>query len=350
MVDSPRNEILHGDLFDVLPDLPDGAVDAVVTDPPYNFDGLFGEEWDEFDDSHAYQEWCCKWAEECYRLLPPGGHLLAFGSNRQHHRLFAGLEDAGFEIRDTITWVYGNGMVTSRDVGKQLANDECVDSETAERFAGTGTRLKPAAEFVAIARKPLAEDTVAENVAEYGTGALNVDAVRIPVVGRDRGRHPPNVAFDEAASDALDEQSGERGHGHWTGEDTDGYGEDREYTGPGDYGESGGASRFFYTSKASESERTLDGRIENDHISVKPVDMMEYLVKLAAVEGQLVLDPFAGTGSTLVASKNVHRDFLGVEREDEWVNVAKARVGLQPDDPDSLVEDDQTTLGGYDDE
>lgn len=344
-MDTPVNEVIEGDLFDVLPDFSPESVDAVVTDPPYYFDGLLGAEWDEFDGVGDYQQWCQRWAEECFRVMKPGAHLLAFGGNRQHHRLFVGIEDAGFEIRDTMTFLYGNGLPKSRNIEAAL---EDIDSERAERYSGFGTQLKPGVEFVVVARKPIAEDTMAENVAEHGTGALNIDACRVESPEAPSGRHPANVSFDETAADMLDEQSGERSHGHWTGEDTDGYGEDREYEGPGEYGDTGGASRFFYTSKASSSERTIDGLIENEHVSVKPLDLMEYLVRLVTTPEQVVLDPFAGTGTTLRACKNEHRRFIGIERESEWAEIARARVGLSPDDPESLLaDDDQTTLDRY---
>ncbi len=338
----PKNTVICGDLFDELPTYSAESVDAVVTDPPYFFDGLFGEEWDDFEDEKTYQKWCQEWGEECFRILKPGAHLLAFGSNRQHHRLFTGLEDAGFKIKDTITWHYGNGMVKSRNVSSMASDEQDVPD-------GLGTQLKPSTEFVVVAQKPIQEDTIAENVSVYGVGALNIDETRVGVVGREKGRHPANTIFDEDASTRLDDQSGELSHGHWTGEDTDGYGEEREYTGPGDYGTTGGASRFFYTSKASTAERTLDGRIENDHISVKPVDLMEYLVRMVSTKGQFVVDPFTGTGTTLRACKNLHRDFLGVELDEKWADVSRARVGLAAENPEVLLtDDDQTTLTNYD--
>jgi site-specific DNA-methyltransferase (adenine-specific) len=274
-----------------------------------------GQDWDDFE-PREYQKWCEKWAAKTLRVLKPGGHLLAFSGNRTHHRLSAGVEDSGFEIRDTVTWHYGTGFPKNSD-----------------------TLLKPATEFVTLARSPLSEDTVNKNVQTHGTGALNIDGARVEyestddlkqvksknpgrndsvtsqVYGHDRpqqkvdvsGRHPPNVVFDDQTSRELD-----RGMGKSPGM---------------------GPSRYFYTSKSSRKERTLEGKIENEHPTVKPTDLMEWLVRLVTTESQTVLDPFAGTGTTCLSAKNTSRRFIGIEKNPKWADVARVRCGLAAVDP-----------------
>lgn len=344
-----KNSILTGDCMDVIGELPANSVHAIVTDPPYGLN-FMGEDWDNFrrknnqadsgrddvfgrtsstspahgaeTDGERYQEWCEDWAREVKHALKPGGHLLAFSGNRTHHRLFSGVEDAGFEIRDTITWHYGSGFPKGLNVSN-----------------GWNTTLKPATEFVAVGRAPLSEGKVAENVQTHGTGALNIGETRIgyestddlkktkaknpgregdvtsEVYGNDRpqqkvdvsGRHPPNVTLDSEAAEKLDRSMGEL---------------------PGD-----GPSRYFYTSKASSRERTLDGKIENKHPTVKPTDLMQWLVTLVTSKGQTVLDPFAGTGTTCLSAKKTSRKFIGIEKEPKWADVARVRCGLAADDP-----------------
>jgi site-specific DNA-methyltransferase (adenine-specific) len=372
-----NTDIIHtGDAFDVLPDLLDESIHACVTDPPYGL-AFMGRDWDDFEPKE-YQEWCEEWAREVKRVLKPGGHLLAFSGNRTHHRLFAGVEDAGFEIRDTITWHYGSGFPKALDVSKQ----------DVDGWDGFKTALKPATEYVVVARKPLSEGTIAENVQTHGTGALNIDGTRVEAgerpdrshdgtgrntnsminkhrddptspIGDSRtadgttteGRYPSNVVFDELAAGELDTQVGTLESGA-TPKARDGIGSERVYqsaSGQEDLEEriendAGGPSRYFYTSKASKAERTLDGKIDNAHPTVKPADLMEWLVTLVTAEGQTVLDPFAGSGTTCRAAKDLARRFVGVERQAKWADVARVRCGLTPDDP-SVVRDDDAQSG-----
>jgi len=355
----------HGDCLDVLRSLPDASVDSVVTDPPYNL-SFMGKGWDTFpirkrgqggtginsehaggvefkasaEASHAFQQWCEAWATECLRVLKPGGHLLAFGGTRTWHRLACAVEDAGFEVRDSIAWLYGSGFPKSLDVSKAIdkaqgatgtygepksaahagwidrgrmrgdegeegwqrpwMQDEGAVSNAARRylpgsteaqaFAGWGTALKPAFEPVVVARKPLA-GTVAANVLEHGTGALNIDGCRVGDGGQlswaeprgigymgggsnagavaatenAKGRWPANVVLDESQAAALDEQSGESRDGVAVNRNKDPRAEKpHEVYGGGwlngdlpdrTYGGAGGASRFFYVAKADASER-----------------------------------------------------------------------------------------------
>lgn len=434
------NDIHQGDAFDVLADLPDESIHAVVCDPPYGL-AFMGRSWDDFE-PREYQEWCEKWARECLRVLKPGGHLLAFSGNRTHHRLFSGVEDAGFEIRDTLTWHYGSGFPKALDVSKAIddkvgeegdygapkseraakeieyassdkgstwhegferpwmddedaiernAREYVPGSDGARKWNGWKTHLKPATEFVVCARKPL-PGTVAECVLEHGTGAMNIDGCRVDAEERtkyeketagtpgnslegskdgslngntgigttDLGRYPSNLILDETAAAELDREvgtltSGSRESGIYDGAGDTAYGEFDETNLPSLEASEGGPSRYFYTSKATKAERTLDGRIDNTHPTVKPQDLMEWLVRLVAAEGQIVLDPFAGSGTTCKAAKVFGRRFVGIEKQAKWADVARVRCGLTPVDPSHVrPDDDQAGLeafadGGSDD-
>lgn len=471
------NRIIEGDAFDVLDELPGESVHAVVTDPPYALgDGFMSRDWDSFSDSHEYQAWTQRWATKALQVLKPGGHLLAFGGNTRHHRLFAGVEDAGFTVRDTVTFHFGSGFPKALDVSKSIdkrqrsrfvgqldvehleragipnaqatyhdwtegghapsgkwwgtltdwiENSEAVEREVietvqeaknsdkfsgvytddyhgreydvtapatdeAKQWSGWKTHLKPASEFVVLARKPLSESTVAENVLRHGCGALNIGATRIETGGRPKrerddtngriekygeyaiggsnyatgttteGRYPANLVLSHApgcdeqcVSDCpvrmLDEQSGSVGGTTGTeqiSEGAIGWGPNRESIPEGGYGDEGGASRFYYTSKASPSEREINGyRVK--HPTVKPVDLMEWLVKLVTADEQTVLDPFAGTGTTCLAARNTGREFVGIERQAKWVSVAQARCGLTPDDPSVLRGEGEVGLEAF---
>lgn len=356
--DSEQNAIVTGDALDTLATLEKESVHAVVTDPPYGL-AFMDREWDRFS-AEEYQDWCRQWAEQAFRVLKPGGHLLAFSSNRTHHRLFSGVENAGFEIRDTVTWHYGNGFPKHTDMF-----------------------LKPATEFVVLARRPF-DGPAAECFETHGTAYLNIDACRVESEqGRpertqadaapdrtsmdaaedktlqssgkasgttDEGRYPANVVFDGKTAANLDEVVGELDSGG-TPASRDGIGSDRVYgsaTGEQDLGQrvetnSGGPSRYFYTSKATKAERTLGGRIDNGHPTVKPLDLMEWLLTLVSREGQFVVDPFCGTGTTCKAAKDLGREWLGVEQDSKWADVARVRCGLSPEDPSHLRGDDSQT-------
>src|SRR5690606_19769874 len=227
-----ESRIILGDCVKVMAALPADSVDAIVTDPPYGL-GFMGKQWDALPPGP-------EWAAECLRVLKPGGHLLAFGGTRTWHRLAVAVEDAGFEIRDSIAWMYGSGFPKSLDVSKAIDKSKAANSDAARQWSGWGTALKPAFEPVVVARKPLV-GTVAANVLQHGTGALNIDGCRIgdeertnnaggasslqrvsrvvygyrPNVGEwtnepttVTGRWPANVVLDESQAEALDQQSG----------------------------------------------------------------------------------------------------------------------------------------------
>ncbi len=337
------------------------SVDAIVTDPPYEI-GFMGKAWDGSGIAFKKETW-----EECLRVLKPGGHMLVFGFSRNYHRLACAIEDAGFEVRDCIMWIYGSGFPKSHNVSKAIDKAAGAEREVigrsarhggginhvygdgmgdgvvpnltasatpeAQQWDGWGTALKPAYEPIMVARKPL-EGTVVANVLAHGVGGINIDASR---VGDERvtqvtgaipaGRWPANVILDEEAGEVLDEQSGETSKGHWANR-TIGFGV-REYRGPGRKAtDSGGASRFFYCAKASKSERNaaMATGDKNHHPTVKPLKLMRYLCGLITPPGGVILDPFMGSGSTGVAAVADGYKFVGVELSDDYLDIARARI------------------------
>ena len=387
--------IHHGDCIETMNAMPPESVDAIVTDPPYCL-GFMGKKWDDLPPS-------LEWAEACYRVLKPGGHIAAFGGTRTWHRLAVAIEDAGFEMRDSLAWLYGSGFPKSHDVGKaidKLAGAErevighkggryafgfaeaardhfkpyggggfTADPSTIGQIAapatpeavqwdGWGTALKPAFEPIVLARKPLAEKTVARNVLAHGTGAINVDACRIEtdddiakkypngpggttfgggamaLTGQWRqpsGRWPANVLLDHHAAAWVDEQSGDRPSAGGAAFGVGGYGgtvglnrDDRRELG---YGDKGGASRFFYTAKAPKSERpNVDGV---QHPTVKPLAIMRWLIRLVTPPGGTVLDPFAGSGTTIEAALIEGFDPVGIEMEPDYLPLIQHRIDRQ---------------------
>ena len=439
-------KILEGDCVEVMRGMDDESVDAIVTDPPYGL-GFMGKAWDDLPPG-------LEWAEECLRVLKPGGHLLAFGGSRTYHRLAVAVEDAGFEVRDQMMWLYGSGFPKSLDVSKAIdkatvgvkvvgqgrAGKTALgqssswnhtnephrfditepNSPDAKKWSGWGTALKPAHEPIVVARKPLV-GTVAENVLRFGTGALNVDGCRIVhrcdddltqslaknpgredrvtsgVYGAARpqqsvnsaGRWPANLILDEEAAALLDEQSGTLSSPNPYAKSFAGF--QSQYVGAAakeselqsvEYGDTGGASRFFYCAKAGKAERNagLDGFEEresrgyqplaqrcrecgctsvngnasdlgipkmqcghpdtaiefvepkntptarNIHPTVKPISLMAYLVRLVTPPNGTVLDPFLGSGTTGCAAALEGFDFIGIEREADYIAIAEARI------------------------
>lgn len=407
----------HGDCLDVLAELPDASVDAIITDPPYGI-SFMGKEWDgaairaaaqrdrearkslgpesatrpgraqprsksaygneaiiagPVRGGRDFQDWCEQWATECLRILKPGGHLLSFGGSRTWHRLASAVEDAGFEIRDSIAWLSGSGFPKSLNLERCKARHDgsgrCIhptghrtpcrfaragEQSDVDHWQGWGTALKPAFEPIVVGRKPLA-GTVASNVAEHGTGALNIDGCRIEahdgqlaakyasvqnagprdntVYGRDTrdragsaphaaGRWPTNVVLDGEMADELDRQSGTtrstQRYGAFVGQDSVSMGHNDE----------GGASRFFpvfrYEAKAATSERPNVNGIA--HPTVKPLDLMRWLVRLVTPPGGIVLDPFAGSGTTAEACIHEHMRCITIEREADYLPLIVARL------------------------
>lgn len=379
-----------GNCLDVLKTLPDNSVDSIVTDPPYGL-SFMGKKWDY--DVPSKEVWI-----ECLRVLKHGGHLLAFGGTRTYHRLVVQIEDAGFEIRDQIMWIYGSGFPKSMNISKAIDKAAGVEQEVigigrsgppethqtsynmrdnfggeyeitkpatpeAEQWDGWGTALKPANEPICLARKPIKEKTIAANVIEHGTGALNIDKSRIPTSdswaasgkqsakstslsgGADgtlnvsvssthpEGRFPANVILDEEAGAMLDEQSGITQSSNAVRKNKR---EDEKLTmagkihakgGSETYGfkDKGGASRFFYCAKAQKKEKNL-GLDKNNHPTVKPVNLMRYLCRLITPPNGTVLDPFMGSGTTGIGAMLEGFDFIGIEMEEEYLKIAEARI------------------------
>lgn len=307
--------------------LPTGCVDAIVTDPPYWL-GFSQKAWDGAKGSDypstpiGFQTFTKDWAAEALRILKPGAHLVAFGASRTSHRMTVGIEEAGFEIRDTLMWLYTSGMPKSR----RLPN-------------GLGTALKPAFEPFVLARKPLSRrldgkpGTTLDNVARFGTGALNVDEARIGSAGSAPNAEsywPPNVMLSHDASCAP---------GHCA-TDCPVALIDLQSSDP-----SRPISRVFHASKASQAEREagleeLEAKVSpifsaskytararvNHHPTVKPLAVMEWVIRLTTPANGLVVDPFTGSGSTGCAAMIAGRQFVGIERESEYVEIARARL------------------------
>ena len=480
-----------GDCLEVLQTIPDNSVDSVVTDPPYGL-GFMNKEWDSPEKLRAltqresdrsaerkaegksptdapfsksvppglaikgakegkwFQEWCELWAVECLRILKPGGHILSFSAPRTYHRMATAFEDAGFEIRDQLMWVFGSGFPKSHNIGKAIDKIEGNEREvlgTKADFSmdgairnpnnhrevgeaakeiqheygykqgwdapvtkgnsdweGWGTALKPAHEPIVMARKPLSEKSIAENVLKHGTGGINIDGSRIgfrdeadkesakpgslnatgehSMFGlksgnelNDSGRFPANIIFDEEAGQLLDEQSGVKQYNK-NREDNGTYlgGHRKEYVGTENneiekkikgqfFNDKGGASRFFYCPKAAKSDRnegldefekkgnkfmaTKNGTGEtskgmerfttepkaNHHPTVKPTDLMRYLINLVTPPNGTILDPFMGSGSTGKAAVRCGVNFIGIEKEQEYMDIASARIEHEQNKP-----------------
>jgi len=419
------NKTFKGNCIDVLKKLKPNSVDSIVTDPPYGL-SFMGKNWD-------YEVPSVEIWKECLRVLKPGGHLLSFSGTRTYHRMAVNIEDAGFEIRDQIQWLYGSGFPKSHNISKAIdkkfgakrnvissykatgtaRNSKNIGAKThsaiegeyskdvneifvtspstpqAREWEGWGTALKPACEPVCLARKPLIGDSIAENVMMYGTGGLNIDECRVETsdnlnggtysegaaeirpsqvpkngIGKKfkqpKGRFPANVIFDEEAGKVLDEQSGilksgARKRQKQKSDVFNAVGSKMKYTRECS-ASSGGASRFFYCAKASKRERneglegmevkevllgnnqaaipkkTKDGKVnkvirnENYHPTVKPIKLMEYLIKLVTPKYGVVLDPFMGSGTTCVAAKGLDYKYIGIEMNVHYLKIARARI------------------------
>ena len=351
--------IIHGDCLEELKKLDDNSVDAVITDPPYGLSntkpaqvadvlrawvmgdtvsvpakrgGFMGADWDSFVPPPAV------W-EECMRVLKPGGHMAVFAGARTQDLMGLSIRLAGFEIRDTLGWVYGSGFPKSHDIGKAINKAAGTQREASERWDGWGTALKPAIEPIILARKPL-DGTVANNVLAHGVGGLNIDACRVDGASAPAGRFPANVLLDEHAAKEMDKQSGVLKSGaklphHVMKNAGNVYGTYGPMTGHNIPADSGGASRFFpvfkYQAKAPKKERPVieseDGS-KIQHPTVKPEKLMEWLVELITPPGGVVLDPFAGSGTTLQAALNKGFQPIGIEQEADYIQLIKKRLGL----------------------
>jgi DNA modification methylase len=308
--DTDTVQIWNGDSREILKQLPDESVDHIICDPPYEINFTRpqkGVSWDRTGVAFDVQLW-----EEALRVLKPGGNLVAFGASRTYHRLAVAIEDAGFEIRDSIlAWVYGQGMPKSTELAKSLA--KLGETELADRFSGYETQLKPAFEPMVLARKPFTTSSLAQNIIVNGVGGLNIDAVRIPT-DEDTGRRPGDGAATTWKIERGTERSTAHTGGRWPTnvlithhplcvEDGDCYltCQVQELSAQGKRSD---PTRYFptfrYESKARGAERPAGDGI-TDHSTIKPIKLMDWIVKLIAAPGQVVLDPFAGSGTTIEA-------------------------------------------------
>ena len=351
--------IIHGDSIDELKSLESGSIDAVVTDPPYGLSalspaqvadvmlkwcrgdldhmptgaGFMGKSWDVFVPPPAL------WVE-VMRVLKPGGHALVFAASRSQDLMGLSLRLAGFEMRDVIQWIYGGGFPKSLNVSKAM--------DGAKQWEGWGTALKPAYEPCLLVRKPI-KGTVAGNVVRYGTGAINIDGCRIgeearrykgsspsklvynggsvfdgkgaDMVFNVSGRWPSNVIFDEESAPTLGDQSrffycakaskGEREAGLETFAEEEGH---------------GGMTATKNKSMKTGAGNERNNKRKNIHPTVKPIDLMRYLIRLITPKGGTVLDPFNGSGSTGCAAALERVDYIGIEREAEYVEISRARI------------------------
>ncbi len=426
-------EVLHGNSLEVLKGYSDNYFDSVITDPPYGI-SFMGKKWD-------YQIPSVEIWREVLRVLKPGGHMLAACGTRTQHRMVVNIEDAGFEIRDVITWHYGSGFPKSMDISKAI--DKSLGQERAiigtrkhptlkdtskieqkanaahgnnswsrewdistpssiegKEWDGWGTALKPATEFFTLARKPLAEKTISKNILLHRIGGININDCRISTdehisnhsrssdaaISKGKygdsseqethqtedqklGRFPANVIFDPFTAKLLNDQSGnlKSGDNCIRTKPGDGYhgGFGKEGDEQVSYDDSGGASRFFYCAKPSQAERNLglenfeyklvaagnqaqaelkrgnvdftsdsDSQIsfsnikkrKNHHPTVKPIKLMQYLVRLITPKGGIVLDPFNGSGTTGIACSLEGFNYIGIELDEEYCKISRARI------------------------
>ncbi len=376
------NHLYNMDCMEGMKLIADNSIDSIVTDPPYEL-GFMGNKWDSTGIAYNVELW-----QEALRVLKPGGHLLAFGGTRTYHRMVCAIEDAGFEIRDQMQWIYGSGFPKSHDISKAIdkklgAKREVVGSrikkagdmrsnsygkggnyddieinitspstDEAKQWDGWGTALKPANEPICMARKPISEKTVADNVLKWGTGGINIDDCRIPTndklerkQGSNKntstpnapnngwisepqlvGRFPANVILDEEAGRMLDEQSGilksgalkpyQENHQNASSYKMNRY---KTFVQPAN---EGGASRFFYCAKASKKERG-EG---NNHPTVKPLKLISYLITLVTPPNGICLDIFEGSGTHALACIENGFKYIGFELEKKYYDIATERI------------------------
>jgi len=376
-VSLPKNTLYLSDCLVALKDLPENSIDSVVCDPPYGLGkqpdltallthwlnnesmpikgkGFMNKEWDAFVPQPAV------W-KEVLRVLKPGGHLVAFFGARTYDLGTLAIRMAGFEVRDQLMWIYSQGMPKNLDVGKAICKR--LGSDKPNAWDGYGTSLKPSHEPICLARKPL-EGTVVNNVLLHGVGAINIDACRIDAGQQNIGRWPANVitdgsqavreSFPEAPGQSSDLKEGARTNAHnncynsniarnkahLTRVDTD-----------------PNASRFFYCAKTSSTERheglehpgdrfpkgstlrQIENKLENEalgnhHISIKPVELMRHLIRLVTPYGGTVLDPFMGSGTTGKAAMIEKAQFIGMEIDKDYFEIAKARIAFEVEKPE----------------
>lgn len=412
-------KLYSGSMLDMLEVIEPNTIDSIVTDPPYELN-FMGKGWDNSGIAFQKETW-----QKCYKVLKPGGYLLAFGGSRTFHRIACAIEDAGFEIRDTIMWLYGSGFPKSMNIGLAIDKKNGVENRTGEvrtngnkgggvntfdddnyvwknefevreaqnEWKGWGTALKPSFEPIIVARKPF-KSSLVDNVIEYGVGGINIDECRVEPTGEDIGRNnhtnpygnkrtwsvsktPPQnttgryegrfpantiLTYDETDFDEVCggfPQSKSKGAfpKKINGKSNITFRSDEERENRIELNDSGSASRYFYCAKASKKDRDegLDTFIEekvndgrqtpidnpfqrgetqrkNTHPTVKPTELMQYLVRLVTPNNGTILDPFNGSGSTGKAvmyenkEKNKNYKYIGIELTEEYLPITKARI------------------------
>jgi DNA modification methylase len=401
--------LLNGDCIEEMQKLIDDGVqvDSVVTDPPYHLTsivkrfgkedsapaqfgtdgayaraskGFMGKEWDGGDIAFRPETW-----ELALKLLKPGGHLLAFSASRNYHRMAVAIEDAGFEIRDQMMWLYGSGFPKSQNMGKAIDKKQGNDREVLgtkitnvgmqgnnfkrgsksgevevtkgnSEWEGWGTALKPAHEPIVMARKPLSESSIVDNVLKHGTGAINIDGCRVE--GNDAKYPDTNPDFRDQGKKSKEAIGIDKlSFGQVSGAERQKAVANSSGRFPANVMHDGLQTewaRFFYCPKTSKSERhsNLDDHEtsvgangnkwtdqdyrkgdtkptterKNTHPTVKPVDLMRYLCRMVTPKGGTVLDPFMGSGSTGMAAKDEGFDFIGIEKEEEYFKICESRI------------------------
>lgn len=316
--------VYHADCRDALAAMPDGVVSAIVTDPPYEMnmknDARISE-WDSTEIAFDPKMW-----EQCLRVLKPGGHLITFGGPRTWHRMVVAIEDAGFEIRGTIAWLYGTGFSRPSDLETAIAE---VSPAAVQQWRGWGLSLKPAFEPIVLARRPVSTKApVAFNLLINQTGALNIDACRT-----ESGRYPTNALVDEQVAQELDLQSGPRDRARVEEDDSDEEPEakpaKRSRSGRDNYADDNqGASKYFntfkYQPKAPPRERPRVNGVA--HPTVKPLDLIKWCTRLITPPGGIVLDPFAGSGTTAQACLENGFACVAIEACKEYIPLIEHRI------------------------
>ena len=348
-------DLRNGDCITKMKEMEENSVDFILCDPPYELN-FMSKRWDNTGIAFNTEMW-----KEALRVLKPGGYLMAFSGTRTYHRMTVAIEDAGFEIKDMIEWVYGSGFPKALDISKALNKKSNPSSDIAKQYEGYKTQLKPAHEPICLAMKPLSEKTFAENVMKWGTGGLNIDKTRINFVdeydknqfindsnginrektkekcmfdnskirgnhniedSRMEGRFPANFIISENIAPILDKQSDKASRFFKNIE------EDKDYI------------PFVYHAKASKKDRNININGEvlqcNNHTTVKPTGLIKYLLKmgLPPIHNAVVLDMFAGSGTTGIALEMLNKEegtnhkCILIEREEEYAEIIKKRCCL----------------------
>lgn len=341
------NTLVQGDCLEVMQYIPDGSVDTIITDPPYGL-SMMNQKWD-------YDVPGVEVFAEMLRVAKPGAMLLCFGGSRTFHRMAVNIEDAGWELRDTIMWLYGSGFPKSHDISKAIPA-----TPAAKQWDGWGTALKPAFEPIVVAMKPI-EGTFANNAQTHGVAGLWIDGGRIEandgedrsrdnsvcrpdkffrgkrrvnqVIPKGQGRWPANILHDGSdevlagfpVTTHVDKRKRKKQH-QPPGQNGI-YG---KFEGADDtpaYNDSGSAARYFYCAKASKSERNHGGTVDNRHPTVKPLALLQYLCRITRTPtGGLVLDPFAGSGTTALAAIKSGRQWICIEQKAEYCQIIQERI------------------------